>query len=73
MKVFGGFESFKGKKRRVFIATTSRKKATEITKIPFCEIQEWFLFWGNYREFKIALADPGVMFVEESTNNFRKL
>ena len=72
LKVFGGLIIYGTKQRRVIVATTSQKKAADITKQTLSEIRNWFCVTGNEKEQTMALAEPYTMFVEDGEGNYSK-
>lgn len=58
LKVYAGNDFVNGKQSRVFVATTSWKRVSEIFGSPVSYLRAYWSITGNAIENKIALASP---------------
>jgi hypothetical protein len=75
LKVFGGCTFVDGRQVRTIIATTSKKKVSEVTGIQYTRVLDYWSQTFNKVELEIALAKPETVFVASSFmgEDFREL
>ena len=75
LKVFGGCTFVNGKQVRTIIATTSKKKVSQIVGEPYPYVLDYWSQTWNDVELETALAKPETVFVASSVsgNDFREL
>lgn len=75
LKVFGGLTFNKGKQRRTAIAARSKKAAVDALGVSPSYFREYWMETGNDDELKLALSQPGTVFIEMTpySGNFQPL
>jgi len=68
LKVYGGLDFRRIEKRlaqvRTIVATTSWRRASELTGLSLYELQTYWAISGNERELGIALSCPETVFIK---------
>ncbi len=65
LKVFCGLLMIKGVQHRAIVATTSEKKAGELTHVGLSHIRNYWSKTGNKKALEIALPNPDKVFIME--------
>ena len=70
LKVFGGMSYENGKQVRTIVATTSKKKASELTGVSYAEVRSHWCETQNDLELATALPYPNLVFKASSSMGF---